>query len=278
MAIDFSLSPELEEIRGRVRTFVDDVIKPTEQKIHDEQLQQNDRKAYYGELVGMRQKAQGRRHLAAAHARRVGRHGPRPRRSWRWCRPRRRRSSYGPWVLNCQAPDEGNMHTLLHWGTDEQKEKYLRPLCEGTTSVVLRHDRAGGRRLRSDADPDARPYQDGDEWVHQRPQVVHLQRPPGQLRHPHRHAPRTTRTCRRRRTRRSSSTCRATGWNGGARDRDDARPDRPLRDRHRGPARPRVADARRPRPGPPARPVPARARHGWPTACAGSPRPRRRST
>jgi acyl-CoA dehydrogenase len=23
------------------------------------------------------------------------------------------------------------MHTLLHWGTDEQKRKYLRPLCEG---------------------------------------------------------------------------------------------------------------------------------------------------
>jgi acyl-CoA dehydrogenase len=35
-------------------------------------------------------------------------------------------------VLNCQAPDEGNMHTLLHWATDEQKEKYLKPLCDGT--------------------------------------------------------------------------------------------------------------------------------------------------
>jgi len=23
----------------------------------------------------------------------------------------------GPWVLNCMAPDEGNMHTLLHWAT-----------------------------------------------------------------------------------------------------------------------------------------------------------------
>jgi acyl-CoA dehydrogenase len=38
----------------------------------------------------------------------------------------------GPWVLNCQAPDEGNMHTLLHWGTEEQKQRYLRPLCEGS--------------------------------------------------------------------------------------------------------------------------------------------------
>src|SRR5437016_306510 len=41
------------------------------------------------------------------------------------------RVGIGPMVLNCQAPDEGNMHTLLHWGTDEQKERHLRPLCEG---------------------------------------------------------------------------------------------------------------------------------------------------
>ncbi len=23
----------------------------------------------------------------------------------------------GPYIINCQAPDEGNMHTLLHFGT-----------------------------------------------------------------------------------------------------------------------------------------------------------------
>ena len=41
------------------------------------------------------------------------------------------KSRYGPWVFNCQAPDEGNMHTLLHWATPEQAEKYLKPLCKG---------------------------------------------------------------------------------------------------------------------------------------------------
>ena len=41
------------------------------------------------------------------------------------------RSRYGPFAINCQAPDEGNMHTLLKWGTDEQKDTYLRPMCEG---------------------------------------------------------------------------------------------------------------------------------------------------
>ena len=84
---------------------------------------------------------------------------------------------YGPWVLNCQAPDEGNMHTLLHWATDAQKEKYLRPLCDGRRHELLRDDRARGRGLRPDADPDprrARRRRLGD----QRTQVVHLERAP----------------------------------------------------------------------------------------------------
>ncbi len=35
--------------------------------------------------------------------------------------------------LNAMAPDEGNMHLLLHAGTPEQLERYLRPLAEGRT-------------------------------------------------------------------------------------------------------------------------------------------------
>jgi acyl-CoA dehydrogenase len=41
------------------------------------------------------------------------------------------KTRFGPFALNAQAPDEGNMHTLLHWATPEQKEKYLKPLCKG---------------------------------------------------------------------------------------------------------------------------------------------------
>jgi acyl-CoA dehydrogenase len=33
--------------------------------------------------------------------------------------------------MNCMAPDEGNMHTLLLAGSEEQKERWLRPLAEG---------------------------------------------------------------------------------------------------------------------------------------------------
>ena len=32
------------------------------------------------------------------------------------------KTRWASYVVNCYAPDEGNMHTLLHWGTDDQKE------------------------------------------------------------------------------------------------------------------------------------------------------------
>ena len=36
MTIDFSLSPELEAIRLRVREFIDEVVRPTEAEIDEE--------------------------------------------------------------------------------------------------------------------------------------------------------------------------------------------------------------------------------------------------
>jgi acyl-CoA dehydrogenase len=41
------------------------------------------------------------------------------------------RSPLGHYVFNVQAPDVGNMELLLSHGTDEQKERWLRPLVRG---------------------------------------------------------------------------------------------------------------------------------------------------
>lgn len=41
------------------------------------------------------------------------------------------RSLLGPLVLNCAAPDEGNMHTLGFAATPLQQQRYLQPLAEG---------------------------------------------------------------------------------------------------------------------------------------------------
>ncbi|GIR38151.1 MAG: hypothetical protein CM15mP49_35360 [Actinomycetota bacterium] len=59
MAIDFPLTPELEAIRMRIRTFVDDVIKPEEAKLegHDgeEPVTGKERNEI---LIGLRKKPQ----------------------------------------------------------------------------------------------------------------------------------------------------------------------------------------------------------------------------
>jgi acyl-CoA dehydrogenase len=74
------------------------------------------------------------------------------------------KSRLGPFALNCQAPDEGNMHTLFHWGTDEQQKRYLTPLCDGLARscfAMTEPEVAGSdpTLIRTSA------YQDGDEWV-----------------------------------------------------------------------------------------------------------------
>jgi acyl-CoA dehydrogenase len=43
------------------------------------------------------------------------------------------RSVWAQLVFNCQAPDAGNGEILHLFGTDEQKERFLRPLVEGET-------------------------------------------------------------------------------------------------------------------------------------------------
>jgi acyl-CoA dehydrogenase len=73
------------------------------------------------------------------------------------------RSSWAPIVFGCQAPDTGNAEIIAHYGTPEQKERYLKPLLEGElfSCYSMTEPHAG-------ADPTMftmRAVQDGDEWV-----------------------------------------------------------------------------------------------------------------
>src|SRR5262245_45116118 len=75
------------------------------------------------------------------------------------------RSPLGPLALHCAAPDEGNMHLLLKAATPEQREKYLEPLARGDVrSCFAMTEPAPG----AGADPTmlrTRAERRGDRWV-----------------------------------------------------------------------------------------------------------------
>ncbi|MEI6571380.1 MAG: acyl-CoA dehydrogenase family protein, partial [Actinomycetes bacterium] len=55
MSIDFSLSPELEAIRIQVREFIDEVVRPAEQAIDE-----NNRESLIAGIIKMRTEAKAR--------------------------------------------------------------------------------------------------------------------------------------------------------------------------------------------------------------------------
>jgi acyl-CoA dehydrogenase len=127
MAIDFRFPEEIELVRTKVREFCEQVVRPAEKEIAEHE---GERKVLVEQVIRRRRAAQewglwlphmpeewggmGLGHVAMAAV-----------------AAEAAKTRFGPFALNAQAPDEGNMHTLLHWATPEQKEKYLRPLCEG---------------------------------------------------------------------------------------------------------------------------------------------------
>ncbi|MFF4616441.1 acyl-CoA dehydrogenase family protein [Nonomuraea jabiensis] len=158
MAIDFTLAPEHEEIRQRVRAFIQGTVIPAM-----EEVKEADRDAYLRTIFRLRSQAKAE-----------GLWLPHMPKEWggmglghvelAMVQSEAAKTRVGPWVLNCMAPDEGNMHTLLHWATDEQKEKYLRPLLEGTqmSCFAMTEPEVAGSDptlIRTTA------VRDGDEWL-----------------------------------------------------------------------------------------------------------------
>jgi acyl-CoA dehydrogenase len=160
MAIDFSFPEEIQFVTKKVRDYLDQVVRPAEAIIAKHE---DDRKVLVEQIIIMRKAANewglwlphmpeevggmGLGHVAMAAV-----------------SAEAAKTRFGPFALNAQAPDEGNMHTLLHWATPDQKEKYLMPLCKGTarSCFAMTEPEVAG------SDPtliQTHAVRDGDDWV-----------------------------------------------------------------------------------------------------------------
>ena len=199
--IDFSFPPEVEEVRLKVRDFMDKRVRPDW-----EATDQSQRSEVVKTIVRLRKEAREEWDLWLPHMpAEWGGMGLGPT-AMAAVSAEAAKVSIGPFVLNAQAPDEGNQHTLLHWATDDQKQRYLRPSCEGTarSCFAMTEPEVAG------SDPtliQTFAYPDGDEWVINGHKwfISELAR---RSSHCSWRAPKTTPTSRRRATRASSSTFR----------------------------------------------------------------------
>ena len=125
--MDFSLSPEIEDYRMRVRAFVDKHVLPleTDRASYDEH-----ENIKLDLLDGLREKAKSEGLWALQMPKALGGQGlniagiaP--------CYEEMNRSIFGPVCFNSAAPDDGNMIVLNKIATDTQKERWLQPIVDG---------------------------------------------------------------------------------------------------------------------------------------------------
>lgn len=125
--MDFTLTPEIEKLRQRIRRFVDEEIIPLEANKDNYDAHENIREDI---LVTLRDKVKSAGMWAPQVSPEFGGLGINTV-AMAACYEEMNRSIFGPAAFNCAAPDEGNMFILNRVGTPEQKERWLRPIAEG---------------------------------------------------------------------------------------------------------------------------------------------------
>jgi alkylation response protein AidB-like acyl-CoA dehydrogenase len=154
---DLTLSPEIREMRQRVRGFMDEHVFPNEETLSE----QNGRSESLMKDLQSKTKSMGMwaPHLPA-EAGGMG-IGFMP---YVYINEILGRSPYAPRTFGAQAPDSGNAEILWQFGTEEQKGRWLKPLVAGdirSCFSMTEPDVSG-------ADPTGlktRAVRDGDEWV-----------------------------------------------------------------------------------------------------------------
>ncbi|NRG16434.1 acyl-CoA dehydrogenase family protein [Rhizobiales bacterium] len=158
--MDFTLDPRHDELRLKVREFVDEHIIPLESDPANYNEFENIRMSLRDEL---RQKAKAVGLWAPQISKARGGLGL-PMVGQAVFYEEANRSIFGPSAFNCAAPDDGNMRTLEMVGTEAQKDAWLQPIVDGkvNSSFVMTEPHPGGG-----SDPGmiaTRADRDGDSW------------------------------------------------------------------------------------------------------------------
>ncbi|MAQ07683.1 MAG: acyl-CoA dehydrogenase [SAR116 cluster bacterium] len=127
--MDFEFSPKVKELQARLTDFMDENVYKNEE-VFEEQLNKNGRWTIPPILEELKTKAKkdglwnlflpesdygaGLKNIEYAPLCEI-----------------MGRSPIGAEIFNCSAPDTGNMEVFVRYGTEEQKEKWLKPLLNG---------------------------------------------------------------------------------------------------------------------------------------------------
>ena len=112
---------EIEELRGRYRAFMEEHVYPNERALHGDDA----------ELIRSLQAKAKEQGLWAPHVPPEAGGTGRGFLAYAFLNEEIGRSTYAQLVFGCQAPDAGNAEILHLFGTDEQKDRWLRPLVAG---------------------------------------------------------------------------------------------------------------------------------------------------
>ena len=129
--MDFELSSQASELRERLVDFMDSHVYPAE-AVYEEQLHASGDPHFHPPVMEELKEEARRRglwNLFLPHETEWG--GGLSNLDYAPLAEVTGRSPIAPEAVNCSAPDTGNMEILTMFGTDEQKERWLRPLLDG---------------------------------------------------------------------------------------------------------------------------------------------------
>jgi acyl-CoA dehydrogenase len=161
--MDFELTDRCKDFRERVQAFVDERAIPAEEVYEQQLVDAGDPNAQPAVMEELKEEARSRGLWNLFH--------PDP----RWGAGLNNaeyaplaeimgRSLIASEACNCSAPDTGNMEVLSVFGTEEQQDRWLRPLLDGEirSAFAMTEPQVAS----SDAtNIEMRIERDGDEWV-----------------------------------------------------------------------------------------------------------------